>query len=216
MIGKLTGVIAHKREDTLMIDVHGVGYMLCCSARTLQNLPDIGVMASVYVETMIKNEQLTLYGFLTPFEKECFLTLLRVQGVGSRVALSILSALTPEQIVNAIHRQEEKNITIADGVGPKVAQRIVRELRDKIGTLLSYSSAVQAPGSLGNASFVSSEGEKQQSHVENAFHDVLSALENLGYKRVDSMRAIQEMQKDANIIDLPLNQLIPIALKYLS
>ena len=132
------------------------------------------------------------------------------------MALSILSALTPEQIVDSIHRQEERNITIADGVGPKVAQRIVRELKDKIGALLSYSAAAKASNSLGSSSFASLESEKQEPYVENAFHDILSALENLGYKRVDSMRAIQEMQKDPNINDLPLNQLIPIALKYLS
>ncbi|MBT5654293.1 MAG: Holliday junction branch migration protein RuvA, partial [Alphaproteobacteria bacterium] len=132
MIAKLKGLIDTRLEDSIIIDVQGVGYQLFCSNQTLSQLPEVGEACEVQVETIMRAEQLTLFGFATPEEKGWFKLLTTVQGVGARVGLALLSALSANDLTNALLAEDKAMITRADGVGPKLAGRIVTELKDKV------------------------------------------------------------------------------------
>lgn len=203
MIAKLKGRVDSVGDTWLILDVQGVGYLLSCSGQTLGNLPSAGEAAEISVETIMKAEQLTLYGFLTTAEKEYFKLLITVQGVGGRMALAILSAAAPNALSQAILAQEETFLTQADGVGPKLANRIVRELKDKVGKL--------DLGSLGlsGAPVASFGGSPHSLHQE-----ALSALTNLGYRRMEALQAITEVANEED--DIPLEALIAQCLKKLS
>lgn len=131
MIGKLKGTIDEIGEDHVVLDVHGVGYVAHCSARTLAKLGRAGEAAVLFIETYVREDQLKLFGFLSALEREWFRLLQSVQGVGSKVALAVLSTLTPGELANAIALQDKTSISRAPGVGPKVAVRIVTELKNK-------------------------------------------------------------------------------------
>ena len=131
MIAKLTGSLDSRYDTSVVIDVNGVGYALLCSQNTLQDLPGEGAACVLFVEPLIRSESITLFGFSSETERSAFRLLLTVQGVGGKVCLAILSVLTPLQIQNNILSQDHVPFTQADGVGPKLAQRIVRELKDK-------------------------------------------------------------------------------------
>jgi Holliday junction DNA helicase RuvA len=187
MISKLRGFLDTIDTQSLVIDVNGVGYSVSCSQNTLQSLPVLGESLVLYIETLMRAEQINLYGFLTDQERSIFKLLLTVQGVGGKVCLSLLSALTADQIFNAILTQDHVPLTQADGVGPKLAMRIVRELKDKTG---------------GQALFIP---------ASNSLHqEALSALLNLGYKRQEVLETLQ------NIEESTLDKLIPLALKHLT
>src|SRR5258706_3497548 len=131
MIGKLKGIIDSYGEDFIVVDVNGVGYLVHCSARTLQELPGMGQPAALSIETHVREDQIRLFGFLTDVEREWFRLLQTVQGVGTKVALSILGTLKPADLANAVAIRDKAMITRAPGVGPKVAEGIVTELKDK-------------------------------------------------------------------------------------
>src|SRR3954463_16433095 len=131
MIGKLRGTIDSYGEDHVIVDVGGVGYVVHCSAHTLQRLPSVGEPVVVSIETHVREDQIRLFGFLSDVEREWFRLLQTVQGVGTKVALSILSTLTPADLASAIALRDKATITRAPGVGPKVAERVVTELKDK-------------------------------------------------------------------------------------
>ena len=128
MIAKLTGLLDSVGQDWAVIDVSGVGYLLFCSTRTLSRLPGRSEQVSLEVETHVREDHIHLYGFLEDTEREWFRFLLKVQGVGSRAALAILSVLGPEELATAIAAHDRKSITRAQGVGPKLADRILNEL----------------------------------------------------------------------------------------
>jgi Holliday junction DNA helicase RuvA len=199
MIAKLKGRVDTVGDTWVIIDVQGVGYLLSCSRQTLSNLPKEGEFAEVLVETMMKAEQLTLYGFLTPAEKEYFKILITVQGIGGRMALSILSIAAPNVLSQAILSQQETILTQADGVGPKLAARIVRELKDKVGKL-----------DIGNVtahSFI--EDSSQRAHQE-----ALSALTNLGYRRTEALEVLSDVIRELGVASV--ESLIAQSLKKLS
>src|ERR1700761_4525705 len=131
MIGKLKGVIDSYGEDFIILDVHGVGYQVNCSARTLQSLPAPGEAATLSIETYVREDQIRLFGFTTDLEREWFRLLQTVQGVGTKVALAILSTLKASDLATAIALGDKAAIARSPGVGPKVAQRIASELKDR-------------------------------------------------------------------------------------
>jgi len=205
MIAKLKGLVDTTLDHAAIIDVGGVGYFIFASRQTLEQLPPLGSPVMLHVETLMKAEQLNLYGFLSLKEQQCFRLLMTVQGVGAKVALSILSVLTSDQVLEAITLQDYTMITRADGVGPKVGQRVVRELKDKVGSL--YGETIEKPF----VTPVSSASEALMSHKEEA----ISALTNLGYRRADAVEAVLVALKDL-APDSTFHQILPSALKNLS
>src|SRR6266699_2709903 len=142
MIGKLKGVIDSYGEDFVILDVHGVGYLVHCSARTLQALPAAGEAVELAIETHVREDQIRLFGFASGTEREWFRLLQTVQGVGTKVALAILSTLKPADLATAIALRDKATITRAPGVGAKVAERIVTELKDKAPALAAVDPAM--------------------------------------------------------------------------
>jgi len=137
MIGKLKGIVDSVGDDWVILDVQGVGYQVHCSARTMGALPSIGEATSLAIETHVRETEIKLFGFTADLEREWFRLLQNVQGVGAKVALAILGTLSPGEIASAIALQDKASVSRAPGVGPKVAQRIVAELKDKAPALCS-------------------------------------------------------------------------------
>ncbi len=171
MIALLTGRVEALEEGRCVLDVNGVGYLVHASTRTLSALPVSG-LAKVLIETQVREDAITLYGFTDPAERDWFRLLLTVQGVGAKVALGVLSALSPRDLVGAIAAGDKASLTRAPGVGPKLAIRLLSELRDKAGAMPVGTGVVFTPPAGG---------------VEA---DALSALANLGYRRVEAHPAV--------------------------
>src|SRR5690349_4743620 len=142
MIGKLKGIIDSYGEDFVIVDVHGVGYVVHCSARTLQSLPAAGEAVTLAIETHVREDQIRLFGFLADVERQWFQLLQTVQGVGTRVALAILGTLRPADLATAIAMRDKAAIARTPGVGPKVAERICTELKDKAPAFAEIDPAV--------------------------------------------------------------------------
>lgn len=186
MIGKLKGVIDEIAEDHAVIDVHGVGYVAFCSARTLGNLGGAGEAAVLFIETYVREDLIRLYGFANQLEREWFRLLQNVQGVGAKVALAVLGTLSPSELANAIALRDIAMVSRAPGVGKKVAERIVTELKNK------------APAFAGEAS--GTIGLKQELGAGAApapVADAVSALSNLGYSRDQAANAVAAALKEA-------------------
>lgn len=175
MIAKLTGLVDSQGEDWAVLDVGGVGYLVFCSGRTLGGLPRRGETARLFVDTHVREDHIHLYGFAEAAERDWFRLLQSVQGVGARVALAILSALSADDLTQTIAAQDKVPLTRASGVGAKLAQRIVAELKDKV--VATVPSAVGAVG----AGAAAGDGEAA---------DAVSALVNLGYPRVEAFGAV--------------------------
>ncbi len=204
MIGKLKGTIEEIDEDHVLIDVHGVCYVAFCSSRTLSRLGSAGEAAVLFIETYVREDQLKLFGFETALEREWFRLLQSVQGVGAKVALAVLSTLTASELANAIALQDKAMVARAPGIGPKVAQRIVAELKNK------------APALSGDAG--STMGLKQElgEGVASApIADAVSALCNLGYSRDQAANAVAAAMKAAGE-DADSAKLIRLGLKELA
>ncbi|HEY3910026.1 MAG TPA: Holliday junction branch migration protein RuvA [Stellaceae bacterium] len=178
MIAKLAGIVDSVGEDGAIIDVGGVGYLTFCSTRTLGRLPPAGTPARLLIETHVREDHIHLYGFLDVGERDWFRLLTTVQGVGARLALSILSAVPPEELGLAIFAQDRTVPARAEGVGPRLAARIVNELKDKVGGL-----APAAPLAATAAGAAASAGEGPAG-------EAISALVNLGYRRVEAFGAV--------------------------
>jgi len=201
MIGKLKGVVDEIGEDHLIIDVHNVGYVVHCGSRTLAGLPPPGEGVTLFIETHVREDQLRLYGFASTLEREWFRLLQVVQGVGAKVALAVLSTLTPSELANAIALRDLAMISRAPGVGKKVAERIVTELKSK----------APAMGADDLGGFRQSLGEGQ---APGAVSDAVSALVNLGYGRdqaatavAAALRSAGEAAPSATLIRLGLREL---------
>ncbi|HUC12006.1 MAG TPA: Holliday junction branch migration protein RuvA [Stellaceae bacterium] len=177
MIAKLAGALDEITVDGVVVDVSGVGYLAFCSARTLGRLPPVGTMVRLLVETHVREDHIHLYGFLDAAERDWFRLLTTVQGVGARLALAVLSAVDPEELGAAIFTQDKAALARADGVGPRLAARIVNELRDKAGSLV-MSPRVSAPATLAPPI------------GEGPAADAVSALVNLGYRRGEAFGAV--------------------------
>jgi Holliday junction DNA helicase RuvA len=182
MIAKLTGQVDKTGDGYAVIDVNGIGYLVYCSNRTLDILVGMTGEVSVIIETHVREDHIHLYGFADEAEQACFKLLITVQGVGAKVCLAILSALPPDNLVQAIAARDQTAITHAPGVGPKLATRIVTELKDKITTLALNFAVKPLPGGVHNT-----DGTNQN------LNDAVSALVNLGYGRSDAFRAVHQV-----------------------
>jgi Holliday junction DNA helicase RuvA len=175
LIAKLKGVVDSVDADSAVVDVGGVGYLVSASARTLRNL-SAGDAVTVLVETIVREDAIALYGFLETAERDWFRILTTVQGVGARVALSILSTLSPDEIARAIAAQDRATLSRPAGVGPKLAARLATELKDKAAAfgVAPLGKGVEAPAM----------------PAGSINEDAVSALVNLGYKRVEAFGAV--------------------------
>ncbi len=179
MIGKLKGLVDGFGEDFVHLDVGGVVYEAFCSSKTLSALPRVGEAAVVHIEMIVREDMIRLYGFATPEEKAWFTTLLTVQGVGARVALSILSTLAVGELASAIALQDKAMVGRASGVGPKLAVRLVTELKGKVPTGIGIDA-----GTLGLQTALG-EGTARSNVA-----DAVSALANLGYSPAQASAAV--------------------------
>jgi Holliday junction DNA helicase RuvA len=179
MIGKLKGLIDSYGEDFIIVDVNGVGYLVHCSARTLQALPAAGEGVTLAIETHVREDQIRLFGFLSDGEREWFRLLQTVQGVGTKVALSILGTLKPADLASAIALRDKAMVARSPGVGPKVAERIVTELKDKAPAYADLDPAV-----------IHLSGAVDEKRAPRPVADAVSALVNLGYGQPQAAAAI--------------------------
>jgi Holliday junction DNA helicase RuvA len=186
MIGKLKGVIDSFGDDTVILDVQGVGYVVHCSSRTLQSLPATGEAATLFIETYVREDMLRLYGFQSELEREWFRLLQSVQGVGAKVALAVLGTLRPTELATAIAMRDKAAVVRTPGVGPKVAERIVTELKDKAPT---YGSVDPAAAHLA--------GRIEERRAPQPIADAVSALVNLGYGQPQAAAAIAVASREA-------------------
>lgn len=203
MIGKLKGTVDEIDEDHIILDVHGVGYVAFCSARTLSKM-NAGEAAVLHIETYVREDQFKLFGFSTVLERDWFRLLQSVQGVGAKVALAILSTLTPSDLANAIALQDKAMVARAPGIGPKVAQRIVSELKNKAPAVSG-----EAAGTMGLKQ------ELGEGAASSAVTDAVSALANLGYSREQAANAVASAIRDAGE-DADSSKLIRLGLKELA
>jgi Holliday junction DNA helicase RuvA len=203
MIGKLKGTIDEIGDDYVLVDVHGVCYVAFCSARTLSKLGSVGEACLLFIETYVREDQLKLFGFQTQLEREWFNLLQSVQGVGAKVALAVLSTLTPPELANAIALQDKTAVSRAQGVGPKVAIRIVTELKNK------------APAFAGEAINIGLKQEIGEGVAAAPVADAVSALTNLGYSRDQAANAVAAAMKTAGE-DADSAKLIRLGLRELS
>ena len=206
MIATLRGVLESFGDGSAVIDVNGVGYLIFASSRTLAELGDKGGKVSVHIETHVREDHIHLYGFANKAEQDTFRLLQTVQGVGAKAALSILSALAPDEILRTVASGDAKMLTRADGVGPKLAGRIVNELKDK-AVNISLGADVSMPVSAGSKHVPAGEPA--------AVTDAISALVNLGYDRGIAYGAVHAAVKTVGP-DADLNQLITVGLKELA
>ena len=186
MIGQLRGRLAEKRTNQVLVDVGGVGYQVQIPLSTYAALGDLRGEVTLLIHTHVREDQLSLYGFLTSREKQFFELLLSVSGVGPSLALKILSGMSVEEIIPAVRHGDLAQLTRIPGVGKKTAERIVVELRDKLAAAESGAPERRAPTSDLEA-------------------DVFSALLNLGYERRDAERAIGELRRDGAIASRSAN-----------
>lgn len=185
MIASLKGLVESVGEDSAVVEVGGVGYLVFCSARTLSALPRPGEAVAMMIETHVREDHIHLYGFARAAERDWFRLLITVQGVGARVALAILSALSPGEITASLASGDKAALGRASGVGPKLAQRIITELKDKVG-------ALEFVGTAGSGAARSGGGES----LDPALGDAVSALVNLGYGRAEAFGAVMEAARE--------------------
>ncbi len=204
MIGKLKGTIDSYGEDHVIVDVGGVGYVVHCSAHTLQRLPGQGEPVVVSIETHVREDQIRLFGFLSDIEREWFRLLQTVQGVGTRVALSVLGTLRPADLATAVAMRDKAAIARAPGVGPKVAERIVTELKDKAPAFADVDPAV-----------VRLSGALEEKRAPRPLADAVSALVNLGYATPQASAAVAAAAREAGE-DADAARLIRLGLKELA
>ena len=186
MIGKLKGIINSYGEDSIILDVNGVGYLVHCSARTLQALPAQGEAVTLAIETHVREDLIRLYGFQSDVEREWFRLLQTVQGVGAKVALAVLGTLKPSDLASAIAMRDKAMVARTPGVGPKVAERIVTELKDKAPAYTDVDPAL-----------VRLSGALDEKRAPQPIADAVSALVNLGYGQPQAAAAIAAAARSA-------------------
>ncbi|MEQ1866913.1 MAG: Holliday junction branch migration protein RuvA [Micropepsaceae bacterium] len=204
MIGKLTGTIDEIGTDFAVIDVGGVGYVVHCAARVLSSLPQPGNRASLFVETHMREDAIKLFGFTTAEEREWFRLLQTVQGVGAKVALSILSTQTIPDLARAVAFEDKAQVGRAPGVGPKLAARIVAELKDKAAAISAPLHIAQGQGAV--VGFTRPQGTAAEA---------VSALVNLGYNQAQASQAVASVVAREGK-ELPLPTMIREGLRALS
>jgi len=218
MIGKLTGRIEYRAADHVLIDVRGVGYLVFCSERTLAALPGVGEVAAVYTDMLVQETNLQLFGFTTLAEKEWHKLLISVQGVGAKAALAIMGALGADGVSRAIALGDWNAVKVAKGIGPKIAQRVVLDLKDKAPAMMAMGGTVAQVMGDEEAEVIESPAPKRKAPEPaanaNAQSEALSALSNLGYSPSDAAGAVAQAAGDDPQAQTPA--LIRAALKLLA
>ena len=220
MIGRLRGRVDYKTHDHFLLDVNGVGYLIFCSERTLAEIPVDGEFATIYTDLLVREDLMKLFGFLSQVEKEWYRLLMSVQGVGAKASLAILSALGEDGVSRSIALGDWTSIKSAKGIGPKTAQRVVNELKDKAAHVMSI-----VPNEIGERENKIDEGEVVEriddhptinlaASNKTAQADALSALQNLGYSPSESAAAVAKILHESS--DLSTEELIRNSLKMLS
>lgn len=199
MIGQLKGIIDRVENDYLIIDVNGVGYVVYASAKTLAQIGAVGAAAKLLIETHVREDQITLFGFVSAEEKRWFKLLQNVQGVGAKVALAILSTFAPSDINNVILSQDKTAFKTVAGIGPKLAARLLTELKDKVGF-------AEVGAILPNEGLKVVENANAESSEKN---DAVSALVNLGIARMDAFLVVNKVANE----NMKLEEIISAALK---
>lgn len=217
MIGKLTGRIDYRATDHILLDVGGVGYLVYCSDRTMATLPGVGQICALFTDLVVREDLMQLFGFPTLAEKEWHRLLMSVQGVGAKAALAILGTLGPDGVGRAIALGDWNAVKAAKGIGPKIAQRIVLDLKDKApGVMAMGGTVAQATGDTPAAPTDDAviEPVVMAAPPASAQADALSALGNLGYGPSDAAAAVAQAAGGAPDADTPA--LIRAALKLLA
>ncbi len=220
MIGRLRGRVDYKAHDHFLLDVSGVGYLIFCSERTLSELPGNGEFTTIYTDLLVREDLLQIFGFLSQVEKEWYRLLMSVQGVGAKASLAILSALGEDGVSRAIALGDWTSVKSAKGIGPKTAQRVINELKDKAAHVMSL-----VPHKVGNQEEKVSDADIIERIDDNpsinlaisnnsAQADALSALQNLGYTPSDAAAAVAKILNQSS--DLSTEELIRSSLKMLS
>lgn len=220
MIGKLRGLVDESDADSVILDVGGVGYHVFCSTRTLMALPSKGQKAELIIETHVREDHIHLYGFANSAEREWFRILTSVQGVGVRVGLAILGVHDGDSLSRTIAAQDKTGLTRVSGVGPKLAERIVTELKSKVAKM----GVLPMPASTGDTPAAAAKGKGKAkttgaaSQEARLMEDAVSALVNLGYNRTDAFtvigKALHEYATNGEVVTL--DALIRIGLKELA
>lgn len=180
MIGRITGTLIDKTPPAICVDVGGIGYEIDVPMSTLYNLPETGQRISLHTHLLVREDAHVLFGFATAKERSTFRALIKVTGIGARTALAVLSGMSVDELAQAISRQETGRITKIPGIGKKTAERLVLELRDKLGSGLEAGTASQAP-----------------SHQD----DILNALISLGYSASESQTAIKKLPEGVDVAE---------------
>ena len=220
MIGRLRGRVDYKTQDHFLLDVNGVGYLIFCSERTLAEIPVDGEFTTIYTDLLVREDLMQLFGFLSQVEKEWYRLLMSVQGVGAKASLAILSALGEDGVSRSIALGDWTSIKSAKGIGPKTAQRVVNELKDKAAHVMSI-----VPNEIGERKNKVDEVEVVEriddhppinlaASNKTAQADALSALQNLGYSPSESAAAVAKILHESS--DLSTEELIRNSLKMLS
>lgn len=206
MIGKLRGIIDSIDEDFVILDVNGVGYVVFASGKTLSRLGDVGNAASLLIETHVREDHIHLYGFADAAERAWFRLLTTVQGVGVKMGLAILGTYSPEELAPMIGAQDKKSLTAVSGVGPKLAERIVTELKNAVAKMPFGAVASFAPKDSKNA--------PKKAAAPSLQEDAVSALSHLGYSRMEAFTAVSRAMQSAP--EASLDTLITSALRELA
>ena len=222
MIASLTGILTSIGKSEIIIEVNGVGYLLNVTSKLISTLGEIGSTLSVFTDLQIKDDKILMYGFTTVADQDFFRLLQTVQGIGPKAALSILSALTINELILAISSGDKAMISRAEGVGPKVAARVASELSEKVTNMQlilgkkDISNTYQESNT--NSSKYNFTNEEEQ--FLDVVEDSISALINLGYTRSEVFSVVMNIKRDFNLkkvdIDFTVNSVIPLALKELS
>ena len=222
MIASLTGILTSIGKSEIIIEVNGVGYLLNVTSKLISTLGEIGSTLSVFTDLQIKDDKILMYGFTTVADQDFFRLLQTVQGIGPKAALSILSALTINELILAITSGDKAMISRAEGVGPKVAARVASELSEKVTNMQlilgkkDINNTYQESNT--NSSKYNFTNEEEQ--FLDVVEDSISALINLGYTRSEVFSVIMNIKRDFNLkkvdMDFTVNSVIPLALKELS
>ncbi len=207
MIGKLRGKVDSVDGDSVILDVMGVGYLVFASARTLSSVQDTTKEISLIIETHVREDHIHLYGFLTQVERDWFRLLMTVQGVGAKMALAIMAVAAPDELATIIAAEDKVTLTRANGVGKKLSERIVNELKTKVPAMTVGHSAVTEFGK-------AVKGKKAAPAKADIREDAVSALVNLGYNRMNAFTAVARAMQEEGAADF--DELIRLSLKELA
>lgn len=222
MIASLTGILTSIGKSEIIIEVNGVGYLLNVTSKLISTLGDIGSTLSVFTDLQIKDDKILMYGFTTVADQDFFRLLQTVQGIGPKAALSILSALTINELILAISSGDKAMISRAEGVGPKVAARVASELSEKVSNmqLILGKKDISNTYQESNTNSLKYNFTNEEEQFFDVVEDSISALINLGYTRSEVFSVVMNIKRDFNLkkvnIDFTVNSVIPLALKELS